>query len=142
MKEERNGREPVTAYKGIFDSLKDADTRRAAQQDQAESSMGVGTGKCSETDHGLHGRLSEHNAPSSSKAVDFGSFAADGKVVSGDTKWSEARELMGPCGRPMVHNPKNDCNQFGSTLFYAYDGILFEIMDNDHIASVTLFADW
>ena len=29
-----------------------------------------------------------------------------------------------------------------STLFYAYDGVLFEVMSNQHLSSVTLFYDF
>lgn len=30
-------------------------------------------------------------------------------------------------------------NPFSATYFYAYEGVIFEVMKNHHLASVTLF---
>lgn len=42
-------------------------------------------------------------------------------------------------GRPIVQDSVSKVNPFGQTLYYGYDGAIFEIMENNHISSVNLF---
>eukprot|EP01117_Protostelium_nocturnum_P018942 TRINITY_DN8044_c0_g1_i1.p1 TRINITY_DN8044_c0_g1~~TRINITY_DN8044_c0_g1_i1.p1 ORF type:complete len:378 (-),score=75.71 TRINITY_DN8044_c0_g1_i1:52-1185(-) len=66
-------------------------------------------------------------------------FDSQKGLVSPDTKWAEVQKELGPCGKPVVHNKGSNTNPFGATLFYGYKGIIFEVMQNNHLASVCLF---
>eukprot|EP00457_Paulinella_chromatophora_P003432 gb/GEZN01003440.1/.p1 GENE.gb/GEZN01003440.1/~~gb/GEZN01003440.1/.p1 ORF type:complete len:414 (+),score=35.72 gb/GEZN01003440.1/:447-1688(+) len=57
-----------------------------------------------------------------------------------ETKFSEFKRVLGECGPPMVNNCPRAENPFGATLFYAYDGILFQVADNDLLVNITLFG--
>jgi len=61
-------------------------------------------------------------------------------VITPNTKWTEVQKILGPCGKPVVNNRGSNTNPFGATLFYGYKDIVFEVMKNDHIASVCLFS--
>ncbi|XP_037508064.1 phagosome assembly factor 1 isoform X2 [Rhipicephalus sanguineus] len=67
----------------------------------------------------------------------------DGHVVTAFTKWDELQErLVKASERPVVLNrtsSTNTTNPFGSTYCYGYQDIIFEVMRNKHIASVTLY---
>eukprot|EP01135_Chromosphaera_perkinsii_P007843 Nk52_evm35s1020 gene=Nk52_evmTU35s1020 len=59
-----------------------------------------------------------------------------------DSTWKEIQSSFGePTARPVVFNKGSSSSPFGSTYFYGYDYIIFEVMRNDHIGSVTLFSD-
>ncbi|GAM19269.1 hypothetical protein SAMD00019534_024440 [Acytostelium subglobosum LB1] len=58
-----------------------------------------------------------------------------------DMKWDEVQNVFGKSGKPVVNNRGSISNPFGSTYFYGYPGIIFEIMRNQYIASVCLFDD-
>lgn len=63
--------------------------------------------------------------------------------------------VLGPCAcRPMVSSSSGGGasnghsaggggggadNPFAATYFYAYEGVIFEVMKNHHLASITLF---
>jgi hypothetical protein len=54
--------------------------------------------------------------------------------------WKQIKQTMGNCiGPPVIFN--KDENPFGPTSYYSYNGILFEILKNDYVASVTLFLN-
>ncbi|XP_064467360.1 phagosome assembly factor 1-like [Ornithodoros turicata] len=65
------------------------------------------------------------------------------QVVTAFTKWDVIQErLVKPTERPVVLNrtsSTNTTNPFGSTYCYGYQDIIFEVMRNKHIASVTLY---
>lgn len=67
----------------------------------------------------------------------------EGHVVTAFTKWDELQErLVKASERPVVLNrtsSTNTTNPFGSTYCYGYQDIIFEVMRNKHIASVTLY---
>jgi len=63
-----------------------------------------------------------------------------GLKITADAKWEEIQKLFGPPGKPVVHTRESTVNPFGPTLFYGYENIIFEVMSNNHIASVCLFA--
>mmetsp|Transcript_15971 Transcript_15971/g.22472 ORF Transcript_15971/g.22472 Transcript_15971/m.22472 type:complete len:433 (-) Transcript_15971:102-1400(-) len=60
-------------------------------------------------------------------------------TVGPDCKWDRISNCFGSGGTPMVNSGPRKENPFGSTLFYAYNGILFEVMSNHHLKSATLF---
>jgi len=69
-------------------------------------------------------------------------FAESPSGVTCDTKWDEVLKIFGQLGnptKPVVHSRGSNSNPFGATLFYGYKGIIFEVMQNTHIASVCLF---
>ncbi|CAG8517869.1 12557_t:CDS:10 [Ambispora gerdemannii] len=63
------------------------------------------------------------------------------KYITGDQKIDSIYELWGqPSGRPLIFNRgSSGQNPFGPTELIGYDGAIFEIMKNRHIATITLF---
>ncbi|GLH11145.1 hypothetical protein R5R35_007163 [Gryllus longicercus] len=64
-------------------------------------------------------------------------------TISAYTKWDAISEQLKPSERPVVLNrasSTNTTNPFGSTFCYGYQDIIFEVMPNNYIASVTLYA--
>jgi len=62
--------------------------------------------------------------------------------ISPYTKWDSVAKLFNPAERPVVLNrasSTNTTNPFGSTFCYGYQDIIFEVMPNGHIASLTLY---
>lgn len=62
--------------------------------------------------------------------------------ISPFSRWDEISERIKPSERPVVLNrasSTNTTNPFGSTFCYGYQDIIFEVMPNSHIASVTLY---
>ncbi|KAK3923140.1 UPF0183 protein [Frankliniella fusca] len=58
------------------------------------------------------------------------------------SKWDEISQQLKPSERPVVltrANSTNTTNPFGSTFCYGYQDIIFEVMANNYIASVTLY---
>ena len=58
------------------------------------------------------------------------------------SKWDEVAKLFNPAERPVVLNrasSTNTTNPFGSTFCYGYQDIIFEVMPNGHMASLTLY---
>lgn len=64
-------------------------------------------------------------------------------VINACTKWDTIQEtLLKPNERPVVLNrasSTNTTNPFGSTFCYGCQDMIFEVMPNNHIASVTLY---
>ena len=55
-------------------------------------------------------------------------------------QWESFKAVLGePFGDPVVSGSYGGVHPFGPTLFYGYDGVIFEIIESQHIASVTLF---
>jgi len=58
------------------------------------------------------------------------------------TKWEKAADELRLSERPVVLNrasSTNTTNPFGSTFCYGYQDIIFEVMPNGHLASVSLY---
>ncbi|GFS16241.1 UPF0183 protein C16orf70-like protein [Elysia marginata] len=64
-------------------------------------------------------------------------------VITAYSKWDEVQKvLMTPKQRPVILNRSastNTSNPFGSTFCYGVQDLIFEVMANQHIASVTLY---
>jgi hypothetical protein len=61
--------------------------------------------------------------------------------ISCDSHWSDVVAFFPtPPGRPIVDNRGLHINPFGSRRFYAFQGIIFEVMRNDYLASILLFS--
>lgn len=63
-------------------------------------------------------------------------------LVSPLSKWDSVSSNVKVSERPVVLNrasSTNTTNPFGSTFCYGYQDIIFEVMPNGHIASVTLY---
>nr|KAJ3406169.1 hypothetical protein HK105_003598 [Polyrhizophydium stewartii] len=60
--------------------------------------------------------------------------------ISCTSKWDEIQSILGkPLGPPVIFKRDPNHNPFGSTSYYGFNGLIFEIMKNGHIASLTLF---
>lgn len=60
------------------------------------------------------------------------------------THWNDICVKLTPSERPVVLNrasSTNTTNPFGSTLCYGYQDIIFEVMPNHYIASLTMYGD-
>eukprot|EP00742_Colponemidia_sp_Colp-10_P002943 GILJ01003140.1.p1 GENE.GILJ01003140.1~~GILJ01003140.1.p1 ORF type:complete len:454 (+),score=54.12 GILJ01003140.1:99-1460(+) len=66
---------------------------------------------------------------------------AAGPLINSDMTWTQIQQILGPASRPLVMSDGGTLQPFGPTYFYAYHDIIFEVMKNDHIASVTFFLD-
>jgi len=60
-------------------------------------------------------------------------------------QWSEIQEALSSragcaCGKPLIMSQSGGYTPFGSTHFYAFPGLAFEVMQNGYLASVTIFA--
>lgn len=63
--------------------------------------------------------------------------------ISAYTKWDSISTRLEPSDRPVVLHragSTNTANPFGSTFCYGYQDIIFEVMPNNYIASVTLYT--
>uniref|UniRef100_A0A671RX84 UPF0183 protein C16orf70 n=1 Tax=Sinocyclocheilus anshuiensis TaxID=1608454 RepID=A0A671RX84_9TELE len=60
------------------------------------------------------------------------------------TQWDQIQELLGhPMEKPVVlhrSSSANNTNPFGSTFCFGLQRMIFEVMQNNHIASVTLYG--
>ncbi|XP_050069817.1 PHAF1 protein CG7083 [Anopheles maculipalpis] len=74
-------------------------------------------------------------------------------TITAYSKWDTIASRLAPAERPVVLHrvgSTNTANVFGSTFSYGYQDIIFEVMPNNYIASVTLYqpatpyhvADW
>ncbi|XP_076336430.1 phagosome assembly factor 1 isoform X1 [Tachypleus tridentatus] len=65
------------------------------------------------------------------------------QTITAVSKWDTLQErLLKQSERPVVLNrtsSTNTTNPFGSTFCYGYEDMIFEVMPNNHIASVTLY---
>jgi hypothetical protein len=63
--------------------------------------------------------------------------------VTAFSSWEEIAEKMKPSDRPVVLNRSsstNTTNPFGSTFCYGYQDVIFEVMPNGRLASLTLYC--
>ncbi|XP_067644084.1 PHAF1 protein CG7083 [Eurosta solidaginis] len=68
--------------------------------------------------------------------------ANDNVEVTAYAKWDEISPVV-PSARPVVlhrASSTNTANPFGATFCYGYQDIIFEVMTNNHIASITLYS--
>uniref|UniRef100_A0A182NFV4 Uncharacterized protein n=1 Tax=Anopheles dirus TaxID=7168 RepID=A0A182NFV4_9DIPT len=74
-------------------------------------------------------------------------------TITAYSKWDATASRLAPAERPVVLHrvgSTNTANVFGSTFSYGYQDMIFEVMPNNYIASVTLYqpatpyhvADW
>ncbi|XP_068625025.1 PHAF1 protein CG7083 [Battus philenor] len=62
--------------------------------------------------------------------------------ITAYSKWEMVSRALRVCERPVVLNrasSTNTTNPFGSTFCYGYQDIIFEVMSNNYIASITLY---
>ncbi|XP_065092614.1 PHAF1 protein CG7083 [Ochlerotatus camptorhynchus] len=62
--------------------------------------------------------------------------------IAAYSKWDTISSRLAPAERPVVLHragSTNTANVFGSTFCYGYQDIIFEVMPNNYIASVTLY---
>jgi len=81
--------------------------------------------------------------PSSSGVPSFQPGSMTPVSISSFSRWDQISEKLKPSEKPVVLNrasSTNTTNPFGSTFCYGYQDIIFEVMPNFHIASVTLYC--
>ncbi|XP_037297312.1 UPF0183 protein CG7083 [Manduca sexta] len=62
--------------------------------------------------------------------------------ITAYSKWEVVQRALRVCERPVVLNrasSTNTTNPFGSTFCYGYQDMIFEVMSNNYIASITLY---
>ncbi|KAJ0171414.1 hypothetical protein K1T71_012964 [Dendrolimus kikuchii] len=62
--------------------------------------------------------------------------------ITAYSKWETVSRALRVCERPVVLNrasSTNTTNPFGSTFCYGYQDMIFEVMSNNYIASITLY---
>jgi len=86
---------------------------------------------------------SQQQAPRDEKSQNIGNAQNSQNCIDPRWNWTKIQEALGTCGRPLVVNQpyrySGINNPFGSTHFYAYPGVIFEVMSNGFLASVTIF---
>ncbi|KAM3961464.1 PHAF1 protein CG7083 [Aphomia sociella] len=63
-------------------------------------------------------------------------------AITAYSKWEVVSRALRVCERPVVLNrasSTNTTNPFGSTFCYGYQDMIFEVMSNNYIASITLY---
>ncbi|XP_048484104.1 PHAF1 protein CG7083 isoform X2 [Plutella xylostella] len=63
-------------------------------------------------------------------------------TITAYSKWEAVSGALRVCERPVVLNrasSTNTTNPFGSTFCYNYQDLIFEVMSNNYIASITLY---
>lgn len=63
-------------------------------------------------------------------------------TITAYSKWEGVSRALRVCERPCVLNrasSTNTTNPFGSTFCYGYQDMIFEVMSNNYIASITLY---
>eukprot|EP00064_Thunnus_orientalis_P002367 superscaffoldBa00000169_g2374 len=75
----------------------------------------------------------------------LGALGSPHKVFyKSEDKWDQIQELLGhPMEKPVVlhrSSSANNTNPFGSTFCFGLQRMIFEVMQNNHIASVTLYG--
>jgi len=61
------------------------------------------------------------------------------KLITPEMKWPEIAECYGKSLTEPFFLPASKDNPFGGSRYYAHKDIIFEVMENNHISSVTLF---
>ncbi len=90
-------------------------------------------------------------AKQSSSSIGFGITSKDDFIVQNNTPWSEIEAAFGKAVGPMIRAPsdagKYDSSgrmcapsPFPATKLYAYNGIIYEILQNEFVSNVTLFC--
>merc|ERR1712088_85080 len=103
--------------------------------------------------HSTGSSLQDLQGPGGNGSGGSGTSGTGGTTISGGTmtpvsissfsRWDQISEKLKPSDKPVVLNrasPTNTTNPFGSTFCYGYQDIIFEVMPNFHIASVTLYC--
>ncbi|GBG33604.1 UPF0183 protein CG7083 [Hondaea fermentalgiana] len=49
-------------------------------------------------------------------------------IITSDMRFTDVQSLLGPCGRPMIHDSGVAANPFGASYLYAYQGCVFEFL--------------
>eukprot|EP00762_Andalucia_godoyi_P005598 ANDGO_00541.mRNA.1 UPF0183 protein At3g51130 len=125
------------------------------------SSSGAGSGGYVLRKIIAHANLPMHTAFHRYHKCPFEVLWAHGVVIPGDASWAKVQTLLSDTephgerdrekdrgrereadigGRPLVHGTTSARNPFGETRFYAFDGIVFEVMRNGLVASVCITA--
>jgi len=59
--------------------------------------------------------------------------------ITADSRWSDIERLLGAAESQMTRSESDTPHPFGSTAFRGYEAAVFEVMANEHLASLQLF---
>ncbi|ORX86039.1 UPF0183-domain-containing protein [Anaeromyces robustus] len=60
--------------------------------------------------------------------------------ISPNNDWTTIQSILGPpIGPPIIFKREEDINPFGSTHIYGYEHLLFEVLKNNYVATMTIF---
>lgn len=66
------------------------------------------------------------------------------RLITPDMKFKDIHRILGgdatPHSRPLMNDHTLQVSPFGGTRYYAYQGVIFEVMKNDHLNSLQLFT--
>lgn len=65
--------------------------------------------------------------------------SASASVLTADSPWVEVENVLGKGNRAVIHTRGAGGGPYGPTMVHGYPGIVFEVAQAGHIASVTLF---
>ncbi|KAL5035667.1 hypothetical protein RTP6_003326 [Batrachochytrium dendrobatidis] len=92
----------------------------------------------------LHTNMLGHHDVNKYAACNFDIVAENDvckRHIRNTTKWDDVQQIFDslPLGPPVISNRNPNHNPFGSTSYYALHDIIFEVMKNNYIASITLY---
>ncbi|KAI8612852.1 hypothetical protein BC830DRAFT_526343 [Chytriomyces sp. MP71] len=62
-----------------------------------------------------------------------------GHLIDASSSWSSVQKLLGPPPSHMVYNKAMGSSPFGGSEYFGYEGLIFEVVDGNHVASIVMF---
>ncbi|KAJ3248911.1 hypothetical protein HDU78_009428 [Chytriomyces hyalinus] len=62
-----------------------------------------------------------------------------GQLIDASSSWASVQKLSGPAPSHMVYNKAMGSSPFGGSEYFAYEGLIFEVVDGSHVASIVMF---
>ncbi|KAI9349565.1 hypothetical protein BDR26DRAFT_628532 [Obelidium mucronatum] len=62
-----------------------------------------------------------------------------GHLIDGSSSWPTVQKLLGPPPKHMVYNKAMGSSPFGGSEYFGYEGLIFEVIDGNQIASIVMF---
>lgn len=96
-----------------------------------------------------HGHVIAQHTNQSSKHGDCGRLQTDGSnlvincisavpALTADNRWSDFERHLGPGCQAIIHS-RGNASPFGPTTAHGYPGVVFEVTQAGHVATVTMF---
>ncbi|ORY30675.1 hypothetical protein BCR33DRAFT_841603 [Rhizoclosmatium globosum] len=62
-----------------------------------------------------------------------------GHLIDASSSYNTVQKLLGPTQNHMVYNKAMGSSPFGGSEFFAYEGLIFEVVEGNQVASVVMF---